>query len=45
MAFVIIRLIYLGFIVCRTKRKKCRGSNGVGYCSFIVLGRDIIVVS
>ena len=25
MVFVIIRLIYVGFTVCRTKRKKCKG--------------------
>ena len=34
MTFVGIRLISVGFTVCRTKRKKCRGANGVGYCPF-----------
>ena len=25
--------------------EKCRGLNGVGYCPFLVLGRDIALVS
>ena len=48
MVLVVIRLIFVGFTVCRTKGKKkkgCKGSNGVGYCPFPVLGRDTTGVS
>ena len=44
MAFVVIRLIYVNFRVCR-KKKRCRGSNGVGYYPLLVLCRDTAVVS
>ena len=47
MALVVIRLIYVGFTVCRSKRKKKGAGDhmGVGYCPFPALSRDTTLVS